>query len=81
MFERAAVARPGWGERIAIPFEGKSLHGYFFAAANSGRPAPTLLMTGGYDSTAEEAYFTAVRRRWRVVTTSFVMTDPARVRL
>ena len=57
MFERAVVARPGWGERIAIPFEGKSLHGYFFAAANSGRPAPTLLMTGGYDSTAEEAYF------------------------
>ena len=56
-FERAVVARPGWGERIAIPFEGKSLHGYFFAAAGSGRPAPTLLMTGGYDSTAEEAYF------------------------
>lgn len=55
-FEKAVLARPGWGERIEIPFEGKTLHGYFFPAA-PGSPRPTMLMTGGYDSTAEEAYF------------------------
>ena len=46
------------------------------AAANSGRPAPTLLMTGGYDAPPRRPIFTAVRRRWRVVTTSSVMTGP-----
>jgi len=55
-FAEALAARPGWGEPIAIPFEGKSLPGYFFAAPGAA-PRPTLLMTGGYDSTAEEAYF------------------------
>jgi alpha-beta hydrolase superfamily lysophospholipase len=55
-FQQAISARPGWGEAIDIPFEGKILHGYFFAAQGHS-PRPTLIMTGGYDSTAEEAYF------------------------
>ena len=55
-FERAIAARPSWGETIAVPYEGKSLHGYFFAAPGAAS-RPTLAMTGGYDSTAEEAYF------------------------
>lgn len=55
-FERALAARPGWGEAIAIPFESGALHGYFFAGPGSS-PRPTLVLTGGYDSTAEEAYF------------------------
>jgi dienelactone hydrolase len=55
-FEQAIVARPGWGEPIAIPFEGKSLHGYFFAAP-AATSRPTLILTGGYDSTAEETFF------------------------
>lgn len=54
-FERAMAARPGWGEQIAIPYEGRALHGYFFAARDAPS-RPTLIMTGGYDSTAEEAY-------------------------
>ena len=55
-FEQASAARPGWSEPLAIPFEGKTLQGSFFAApGDSARP--TLVMTGGYDSTAEEAYF------------------------
>jgi pimeloyl-ACP methyl ester carboxylesterase len=55
-FRQALAARPGWGDLIDVPFEGKILHGYFFAAPGTA-PRPTLIMTGGYDSTAEEAYF------------------------
>ena len=42
------------GEEIAIPYEGTRLHGYFFRAADE--PRPTLILNGGYDSTAEECY-------------------------
>jgi pimeloyl-ACP methyl ester carboxylesterase len=45
------------GERVAIPFEGKTLHGYVFRPANDAIPRPTLIINGGYDSTAEESYF------------------------
>jgi pimeloyl-ACP methyl ester carboxylesterase len=55
-FEQAMAARPGWGESVAIPYEGKTLHGLFFAASGEG-PRPTVIVNGGYDSTAEEAYF------------------------
>jgi pimeloyl-ACP methyl ester carboxylesterase len=55
-FEKALAARPEWGEAIAIPFENGALRGYFFRSAGSS-PRPTLVLTGGYDSTAEEAYF------------------------
>lgn len=55
-FQQAISARPGWGEAVDIPFEDKILRGYFFAAPGHPR-RPTLIMTGGYDSTAEEAYF------------------------
>ena len=69
-FEAALSARQGWGERLEIPFEGKSLRGYLFVAPGS-QPRPTLVMTGGYDSTAEEAYFysgpAALARGYNVV--------------
>jgi alpha-beta hydrolase superfamily lysophospholipase len=55
-FEKALAARPGSGQAIAIPFENDALHGYFFSSPGSS-PRPTLVLTGGYDSTAEEAYF------------------------
>jgi alpha-beta hydrolase superfamily lysophospholipase len=55
-FAAAMRAKPGWGETLDIPYEGRSLHGLFFRAAAEG-PRPTVIMTGGYDSTAEEAYF------------------------
>ncbi len=55
-FRRAAAARDGWAEPLAIPFEGHVLPGYMFRAAGGG-PKPTLIVTGGYDGTAEELYF------------------------
>jgi pimeloyl-ACP methyl ester carboxylesterase len=69
-FAKALAARSGLGEPIAIPFEGKTLRGYFFRAAGGG-PRPTLVLTGGYDSTAEESYFysgpAALARGYNVV--------------
>jgi alpha-beta hydrolase superfamily lysophospholipase len=47
-------------EIIGIPFEGHMLPGYFFAVDASGTPRPTLILTSGYDSTAEELYFFSV---------------------
>ena len=56
-FEAAVALMEPKAERIAIPYEGKMLHGYLFRAANDAAPRPTLIVNGGYDSTAEEAYF------------------------
>ena len=56
LFEAAVAAGAVPGERLDIPYEGKRLRGWFFPAAGAA-PRPTLIMTGGYDSTAEEAYF------------------------
>jgi pimeloyl-ACP methyl ester carboxylesterase len=70
-FEQAIVARSGWGERIAIPYQGRALHGYFFAAPGAA-PRPAIILNGGYDSTAEEAYFysgpAALARGYNVLT-------------
>ena len=56
-FESALALMTPAGERISIPYEGASLHGYLFRASGDGQPRPTLIINGGYDSTAEEAYF------------------------
>jgi pimeloyl-ACP methyl ester carboxylesterase len=56
-FARAARLMTPAGEEVRIPYEGKFLHGYFFTAAADRAPRPTLIVNGGYDSTAEEAYF------------------------
>jgi predicted alpha/beta-fold hydrolase len=56
-FESAAVLMRPPVERIAIPYAGTSLHGYLFRAAGDHAPRPTLIVNGGYDSTAEESYF------------------------
>jgi len=70
-FERVTTLFPDWGRRIEIPFEQRHLHGYFFPSQSSG-PRPVLIVTGGYDSTAEEAYFfsgpAALVRGYHVVT-------------
>src|ERR1700691_1568678 len=55
-FESAAALMPPAAEPIAIPYAGTSLHGYLFRAADAHSPRPTLIVNGGYDSTAEEAY-------------------------
>jgi hypothetical protein len=56
-FENAARMMSPSAERIAIPYAGALLHGYLFRASADGAPRPTLIVNGGYDSTAEEAYF------------------------
>jgi hypothetical protein len=56
-FRGAAALMDPPGETIDIPYAGASLHGYLFRAADDHAPRPTLIVNGGYDSAAEEAYF------------------------
>jgi alpha-beta hydrolase superfamily lysophospholipase len=44
-------------ELLAIPYEGTTLPGYFFRASGDTDPRATVILTGGYDGTAEELYF------------------------
>lgn len=55
-FEAAAALMSPAAEQIRIPYGERFLHGYLFRADNDG-PRQTLIINGGYDSTAEEAYF------------------------
>ena len=43
--------------RIEIPFEDTTLPGYFLSATVDSGPRATVILTGGYDGTAEELYF------------------------
>lgn len=43
-------------ERIAIPYQDTTLPGYLYLVDHSGRPRPTVVFNGGYDSTLEESY-------------------------
>lgn len=56
-FAAAAALMEPRAEPISIPYGTTSLHGYFFRATGLPGPRPTLIITGGYDSTAEESYF------------------------
>ena len=53
----ALLARPP--ELVQIPYAGTALPGYFFRAAQDPAPRATAILIGGYDSTAEEMYFSA----------------------
>jgi pimeloyl-ACP methyl ester carboxylesterase len=68
---RQAIALNGPpGEVVSIPYEGTTLPGYFFRAEETADPRPTLLVTGGYDGTSEESYFSvvgALRRRYNAL--------------
>ena len=59
-------------ERVRIPYEGTTLHGYFYRVDDSGFPRRTLLALGGFDSTGEELYFfaaaAALQRGYNVLT-------------
>lgn len=55
-FEQAAALMTPPAQPISIPYGDAALHGYLFRAADDGARRPTLIITGGYDSTAEEAY-------------------------
>jgi alpha-beta hydrolase superfamily lysophospholipase len=58
-FRQAAALFTPASEPVAIPYEGTTLPGYFFRVDESGTPRATLLITDGYDGTAEELYFSA----------------------
>jgi alpha-beta hydrolase superfamily lysophospholipase len=54
-FQRATAVMVRPPERLAIPFEGTTLPGYFCSV--EGRRRPLIISVGGYDSTAEESFF------------------------
>ncbi len=56
-FRKAMKYSPYSVEEIAIPYEQMSMKGYFFKLDRSDVQRPTLIITGGYDCTAEETYF------------------------
>ncbi|HEY3831169.1 MAG TPA: alpha/beta fold hydrolase [Acidimicrobiia bacterium] len=71
-FRRGAELLPTLAEVVAIPYESTTLPGYWFAPAeHRPTPGPVVVLTGGYDGTAEELYaFTgaaAVARGYRVL--------------
>jgi pimeloyl-ACP methyl ester carboxylesterase len=70
-FRKAAALFSPPAERIEIPYEGGTLPGYFYRANADGQRSCTLILNGGYDSTAEELYFfgaaAAVRRGYNCI--------------
>jgi len=56
-FRRGAALLAAPPEILEIPYEGTTLPGYFFRASAGAAPRPTVILTGGYDSTAEELFF------------------------
>lgn len=56
-FRAAATLMEPPAEDIGIPYEDRTLHGYFFSPPGAEGPRPTLIVNGGYDSTAEESWF------------------------
>jgi alpha-beta hydrolase superfamily lysophospholipase len=57
VFRRGAGLLATPPEIVAIPYESTTLPGYFFPSLAAHDPAPTVILTGGYDSSAEELYF------------------------
>ncbi|MCS5735043.1 alpha/beta hydrolase family protein [Herbiconiux daphne] len=71
-FQAAAPhLRAARAEAVEIPYDGTTLHGWFFAPDAATRPRPTVISPDGYDSTAEDglAYVIgALERGYNVVT-------------
>jgi pimeloyl-ACP methyl ester carboxylesterase len=53
-FRHAAAGLRGAPQPVAIPFEGRTLPGYFCSGGDGCRPL--VVSVGGYETTAEEAY-------------------------
>jgi len=56
MFRCAAALMLPAGEIVEIPFESTTLPGYFLRPSGEQRARATVVLTGGYDGTAEELY-------------------------
>ena len=69
--QAAKLSGPTW-ESVEIPYEGTTLPGYFYKVDNSGKPRPTLVYHGGFDSSLEEMFFffaaAAIRRGYNCLT-------------
>jgi pimeloyl-ACP methyl ester carboxylesterase len=69
--EAATLTGPTW-EPVEIPYEGTTLPGYFYKVDNSGKPRPTLIFHGGFDSSIEELFYfgaaAAIRRGYNCLT-------------
>ena len=67
----AKLTGPTW-EPVEIPYEGTTLPGYFYKVDDSGKPRPTLIFHGGYDSSVEELFYfgaaAAIRRGYNCLT-------------
>jgi len=59
-FEEALALSALAVERIAIPYEGTTLPGYFYRSNAAGPRVPTLVVHTGYDGTQEELRATAM---------------------
>ena len=79
-FESAVGLMRPTAERITVPCLDAAFHGYLFRAADGDRARPTLIITGGYDSTAEEAYFFSGAAAVAPAIPASSSTDRARVR-
>jgi alpha-beta hydrolase superfamily lysophospholipase len=70
-FRRGASLLPNPPELLEIPYDGTSMPGYLFRVDADRRPRATVVLTGGYDGTAEELYFftgaAALARGYNVV--------------
>ena len=56
-FQSAAALLCPVVEPIEIPFEGRTLPGYFVPASQGSGPRPTIVHVNGYDSNIQEMYF------------------------
>jgi len=69
-FEASQLFEPAL-EQVFIPYEGKSLPGYFIKPNNDNLPKPTLIMIGGGELFHEELYFwtgdAGKKRNWNVL--------------
>jgi pimeloyl-ACP methyl ester carboxylesterase len=57
-FRRGAALLAVPPQIVQIPYEGSFLPAYYFRAAADQAARPTVILTNGYDGTAEELYFT-----------------------
>lgn len=56
-FARAMALMDTPAETVKIPFEDTALHGAFLQPRATGGPRRTIILTTGYDGTAEESFF------------------------
>lgn len=58
--------------KYSIPYEGTTLPGYFYKVDDSGKPRPTVIFFGGFDSSIEELFYyggaPAIRRGYNCLT-------------